>query len=67
MRQNKKQNKLTEGTTTSDIGPSPSINESFFSCSSAAMIMGSAKTMVFPDPVNAIPIKSLPESLNPES
>lgn len=58
--------KPTEGTTTNAAGPSPSITDIFVSISKAAITMGRAKTKVFPDPVKAIPIMSLPNNLNAE-
>lgn len=44
-------------------GPSPLTNGSFASSSAANMISGRQNARVFPDPVNAIPIISLPENL----
>ena len=54
---------LTEGHITSPNGPSPGANGNFFSCSRQNIMMGRVKTSVFPEPVNAIPIISLPDKL----
>ena len=44
-------------------GPSFLMNGSRFSCSRQNMMIGSVKTSVLPDPVNAIPMISRPDSL----
>lgn len=54
---------LTEGQMISPYGPSLLKKGSLFSCSSANIMIGRVKTKVFPDPVKAIPIMSLPERL----
>lgn len=54
---------LTEGQMMRPYGPSSLINGNRFSCSRQNMSIGSVNTMVFPEPVNAIPIISLPASL----
>lgn len=54
---------LTDGHTIIPIGPSPRINGSLYSSSNANIINGRENAKVFPDPVNAIPIMSRPESL----
>ena len=44
-------------------GPSPLMNGIFISCSKLNMMMGSVKTSVFPEPVNAMPIMSRPDNI----
>jgi hypothetical protein len=45
-------------------GPSPLTNESLTSASSASIMTGIQNASVFPEPVKAMPIMSLPENLN---
>ena len=45
-------------------GPSFFMNGIRFSCSKQNMMMGSTKTSVLPEPVNAIPMISLPSNLH---
>lgn len=54
---------LTEGQMISPYGPSLLENGSLFSCSRQNMITGRVNTRVLPEPVNAMPIMSLPERL----
>ena len=54
---------LTLGQMMRPYGPSFLPNGIFFSCSRENMTMGRVNTRVLPDPVNAIPIISLPDSL----
>lgn len=44
-------------------GPSLFVNGKRFSCSKQNMMSGKVKTSVFPEPVNAMPIMSRPDSL----
>lgn len=44
-------------------GPSPLTNGSLVSASSASMMTGIQNASVFPEPVKAMPIMSLPENL----
>lgn len=44
-------------------GPSPRTNGNLASISKATITAGNENANVFPDPVNAIPIISLPENL----
>jgi hypothetical protein len=48
----------------SPTGPSPFWNGNFASISSACMIAGRLNARVLPEPVNAMPIMSLPENLS---
>ena len=45
-------------------GPSFFMNGIRFSCSKQNMMMGSTNTSVLPEPVNAIPMISLPSNLH---
>lgn len=54
----------TEGQRTTPTGPSPFSNGNLDSCSNATMIAGNENARVLPDPVNAMPIISLPENLD---
>mmetsp|Transcript_24875 Transcript_24875/g.63018 ORF Transcript_24875/g.63018 Transcript_24875/m.63018 type:complete len:350 (-) Transcript_24875:120-1169(-) len=51
-----------EGQTTMPIGPSPRTSGIRLSSSAANITSGSVKASVFPEPVNAIPIRSRPAS-----
>lgn len=53
----------TDGHKITPTGPSPLTNGSFTSASRAIIIAGMQKARVFPEPVNAMPIISLPENL----
>jgi hypothetical protein len=45
------------------MGPSPLVNGSLVSCSNAKQTNGRENESVFPEPVNAIPIISRPDSI----
>jgi hypothetical protein len=57
----------TDGQTIIPIGPSPLTNGSLHSSSRENITNGSEKARVLPDPVNAIPIISLPANLQKKS
>lgn len=56
-------NLRTEGQMIRPNGPSLFVNGKRFSCSKQNMMSGKVKTSVFPEPVNAMPIMSRPDSL----